>query len=219
MPGDVVAIEAGSVVPADLRLIDAANLRVQEAALTGESEPVDKSVTTIDRDDLALGDRHCMTYSGTEASCERGRGVVVATGVSTELGKIATLLQDVDAEHTPLQARLERVGKQLALAGVAVAAAVAAMGAAAGESASDLVLTAIGVAVAVTPEGLPAVVTFTLAIGAQRMLRRNARNRKLPAVETLASVTVTCSDKTGTLTQNVKPSNEPLLRETRNRRL
>ena len=203
VPGDVVAIEAGSVVPADLRLIDVANLRVQEAALTGESEPVDKSVTALDRDDLALGDRRCMAYSGTEVSYGRGRGVVVATGMSTELGKIATLLQDVDAEHTPLQARLDRVGKQLALAGVAVAAAVVAMGAAAGESASDLVLTAISVAVAVIPEGLPAVVTFTLAIGAQRMLRRNALIRKLPAVETLGSVTVICSDKTGTLTQNV----------------
>jgi len=203
VPGDVVLVEAGSVVPADLRLIESANLRIQEAALTGESEPVDKETGAVDRDDLALGDRRCMAYSGTQVTYGRGSGVVVATGMATELGKIATLLQSVVAEHTPLQIRLDRVGKQLALAGLVVAALVVAMGAIAGESASDLVLTAISVAVAVIPEGLPAVVTFTLAIGAQRMLRRNALIRKLPAVETLGSVTVICSDKTGTLTQNV----------------
>ncbi|MFP5488243.1 MAG: cation-translocating P-type ATPase, partial [Acidimicrobiia bacterium] len=203
VPGDVVVIEAGSVVPADLRLLETANLRVQEATLTGESEPVDKEPQPIDQDDLALGDRRCMAYSGTQVTYGRGTGVVVGTGMRTELGKIATLLQSVVADHTPLQVRLDRVGKQLALAGMVVALLVVAMGALAGESAADLVLTAISVAVAVIPEGLPAVVTFTLAIGAQRMLRRNALIRKLPAVETLGSVTVICSDKTGTLTQNV----------------
>ena len=200
--GDVVQIEAGSVVPADLRLLDAINLRVQESALTGESEPVDKQSAAIDLDDLTLGDRRCMAYSGTQVTYGRGTGVVVATGMATELGRIATLLQGVAVERTPLQERLDRVGKQLAFAGLVVAALVVAMGAVAGESAGDLVLTAISVAVAVIPEGLPAVVTFTLAIGAQRMLRRNALIRKLPAVETLGSVTVICSDKTGTLTQN-----------------
>ncbi len=202
VPGDIVQLEAGSVVPADLRLIEAANLRVEEAALTGESEPADKQTEPIDRDDVPLGDRRCMVYTGTQVTAGRGVGVVVATAMNTELGRIATLLQSVESEPTPLQVRLDRVGKQLALVGVAVAALVVIMGALGGESASDLVLTAISVAVAVIPEGLPAVVTFTLAIGSQRMLRRQALIRKLPAVETLGSVTVICSDKTGTLTQN-----------------
>ncbi len=202
VPGDVVGLEAGTVVPADLRLIEVANLRIEEAALTGESEPVDKHTDAIDGANVALGDRRCMAFSGTQVAAGRGVGVVVATGMSTELGRIATLLQNVQVDDTPLQVRLDRVGKQLALVGVAVAALVVLMGAIGGESASDLVLTAISVAVAVIPEGLPAVVTFTLAIGSQRMLRRNALIRKLPAVETLGSVTVICSDKTGTLTEN-----------------
>ena len=202
VPGDVVHLEAGSVVPADLRLIETASLRVEEAALTGESEPVDKQVKAIDADGVALGDRLNLAFSGTQVVYGRGAGVVVATGMATELGRIATMLQGVVAESTPLQRRLDRVGKQLVVAGLVVAAAVVAMGAAAGESAADLALTAISVAVAVIPEGLPAVVTFTLAIGAQRMLRRNSLIRKLPAVETLGSVTTICSDKTGTLTQN-----------------
>ena len=202
VPGDLVVLDAGNVVPADLRLVEAAGLRIQEAALTGESEPVDKSTEALADEDLALGDRHGMAYAGTQITAGRGRGVVVATGMRTELGRIATLLQGVGSSVTPLQQRLDRVGKQLAVAGVIVAGAVVALGALGGEPLSELVLTAISVAVAVIPEGLPAVVTFTLAIGAQRMLRRNALIRKLPAVETLGSVTVICSDKTGTLTQN-----------------
>ncbi|MCU0259927.1 MAG: cation-translocating P-type ATPase [Ilumatobacteraceae bacterium] len=202
VPGDVVALEAGTVVPADLRLVEVANLRVQEAMLTGESEPIDKQTAALDRDDLALGDRTCLAYSGTQVTYGRGVGLVVETGMGTELGRIASMIQTVAAERTPLQHRLDQVGKQLALVGLVVALLVVVMGAMAGESASDLVLTAISVAVAVIPEGLPAVVTFTLAIGAQRMLRRNALIRKLPAVETLGSVTTICSDKTGTLTQN-----------------
>jgi Ca2+-transporting ATPase len=202
VPGDIVHLDAGTVVPADLRLVEEASLRIEEATLTGESEPIDKQVEPVDRDDLALGDRLCMAYSGTQVAAGRGLGVVVATGMRTELGRIASLLQGVESEQTPLQRRLDRVGKQLALIGVLVALAVVVMGAIAGEAASDLVLTAISVAVAVIPEGLPAVVTFTLAIGSQRMLRRQALIRKLPAVETLGSVTVICSDKTGTLTQN-----------------
>ncbi|MEP1122414.1 MAG: cation-translocating P-type ATPase [Ilumatobacter sp.] len=202
VPGDIVQLDAGSIVPADVRLIQAANLRVEEAALTGESEPADKTTDAIDEDSLPLGDRRGMAYSGTQVTAGRGTGVVVATGMSTELGRIATLLQGVSGEDTPLQARLDKVGKQLALVGVGVAGLVVLMGAIGGEEASELVLTAISVAVAVIPEGLPAVVTFTLAIGSQRMLKRNALIRKLPAVETLGSVTVICSDKTGTLTQN-----------------
>ncbi len=202
MPGDVVILEAGNVVPADLRLVESAALRVQEAALTGESEPVDKGTGALVEPGLAVGDRTNMTYSGTQVTFGRGRGVVIATGMATELGQIASMLQSVAASRTPLQERLDRVGKQLALGGVAVALVVVVLGALAGEPLSELVLTAISVAVAVIPEGLPAVVTFTLAVGAQRMLRRNALIRKLPAVETLGSVTVICSDKTGTLTQN-----------------
>ncbi len=203
VPGDVVALDAGAIVPADLRLLEAASLRVEEAALTGESEPVDKQTDAVEAAETALGDRRCMAYSGTQVAAGRGVGLVVATGMQTELGKIATLLQDVGREDTPLQQRLDRVGKQLAAAGVIVAALVAFMGALAGETAADLALTAISVAVAVIPEGLPAVVTFTLALGAQRMLRRQALIRRLPAVETLGSVTVICTDKTGTLTQNL----------------
>jgi P-type Ca2+ transporter type 2C len=202
VPGDVVLLEAGNVVPADMRLIESAGLRVQEATLTGESEPVDKITDPMSGSELALGDRRNMTYSGTQVTYGRGRGVVVATGMATQLGTIATLLQSVEHTTTPLQQRLDRVGKQLALAGAVVAVLVMILGAVGGEAFSDLILTAISVAVAVIPEGLPAVVTFTLAIGAQRMLRRNALIRKLPAVETLGSVTVICSDKTGTLTQN-----------------
>ena len=202
VPGDIVHLDAGTVVPADLRLVEEASLRIEEATLTGESEPIDKQVEPVDRDGLALGDRLCMAYSGTQVAAGRGQGVVIATGMHTELGRIASLLQGVESEQTPLQRRLDRVGKQLALIGVLVALAVVVMGAIAGEDAADLVLTAISVAVAVIPEGLPAVVTFTLAIGSQRMLRRQALIRKLPAVETLGSVTVICSDKTGTLTQN-----------------
>jgi Ca2+-transporting ATPase len=202
VPGDIVALEAGNVVPADLRLVENANLRIQEAALTGESEPVEKQVAAIPGNGAPLGDRRNMAYLGTQITYGRGTGLVVGTGMDTELGKIATLLQEVVQEETPLQQRLDKVGKQLALGGVIVALLVMVVGALGGEPLGDLVLTAISVAVAVIPEGLPAVVTFTLAIGAQRMLRRQALVRKLPAVETLGSVTTICSDKTGTLTEN-----------------
>jgi P-type Ca2+ transporter type 2C len=202
VPGDIIALEAGNVVPADLRLIESANLRVQEAALTGESEPVEKETAALAKDDLPLGDRRNMAYMGTQVTYGRGVAVVVATGMRTELGTIANLLQNVQHSLTPLQQRLDGVGKQLAVAGVVVALLVMGLGIALGETLADMALTAISVAVAVIPEGLPAVVTFTLALGAQRMLRRNALVRKLPAVETLGSVTTICSDKTGTLTEN-----------------
>lgn len=202
VPGDVVALETGSIVPADARVIAGANLRVQEAMLTGESEAVEKTVDSLPEGDLALGDRRNMVYMGTQVTYGRGVALIVETGLQTELGRIATLIQGVEAEATPLQTRLDRLGKQLALVGALVAVLVLVIGIASGESLFDMLVTAISVAVAVIPEGLPAVVTFTLAVGAQRMLRRNALIRKLPAVETLGSVTVVCSDKTGTLTEN-----------------
>jgi Ca2+-transporting ATPase len=202
VPGDVVLLEAGNAVPADVRFLEAANLRVQEAALTGESQPVDKHAEILEEPNLPLGDRRNMGYMGTTVTYGRGTSVVVATGMATELGGIATLLQDVEGERTPLQNKLDRVGKTLAVVGVIAAALVAGIGLVSGESALEMFLTAISVAVAVVPEGLPAVVTITLALGAQRMLKRQALIRKLPAVETLGSVTVICSDKTGTLTEN-----------------
>jgi Ca2+-transporting ATPase len=200
--GDLVVLEAGNLMPADLRWVETINLRVEEAALTGESEPVEKQVAALERADEALGDRRNMGYCGTRVTYGRGRGLVVGVGMATELGKIASLLTDVKSEPTPLQRRLDSVGKQLAVVGALAALTILAVGVASGESLADMLLTAISVAVAVIPEGLPAVVTFTLARGAQRMLRRDALIRKLPAVETLGSVTTICSDKTGTLTQN-----------------
>ena len=202
VPGDVVVLEAGSAIPADLRLVESNNLMVQEAALTGESEAVDKKINALDKEKLPLGDRVNMAYMGTSVSYGRGTGVVIATGMQTELGRIAELIQEVESQQTPLQRQLAQVGTMLAIAGVIVAILVMISGVLRGEALSDMFLTAVSVAVAVVPEGLPAVVTLTLALGAQRMLRRKALIRKLPAVETLGSVSVICSDKTGTLTEN-----------------
>lgn len=202
VPGDVVLLETGSVVPADVRVLESVNLRVQEAALTGESEPVDKTVEPTAGAGRALGDRTTMAYLGTAVTFGRGRGVVVATGMQTELGHIAELIQDVKHGKTLLQRRLDRLSLVLAGVAVAIAVGVVLTGLARGEEAALIVLTAVSLAVAIVPEGLPAVLTFTLALGAQRMLRRKALVRRLPAVETLGSVTVIASDKTGTLTQN-----------------
>jgi Ca2+-transporting ATPase len=202
VPGDIVLLETGNVVPADLRLVEAVQLKIQEAPLTGESEPIEKIVEPIPVAGLPLGDRRNMAYLGTSVTYGRGRAVVVATGMNTELGRIATLIQEVAPERTPLQRRLDQLAKALAAAGALAAFLVAMVGWWSGEALTDMFLTAVSVAVAVVPEGLPAVVTITLALGAQRMLRRNALIRKLPAVETLGAVTVICSDKTGTLTEN-----------------
>ncbi len=201
-PGDIVLLEAGNLTPADMRLVETVNLRIQEAALTGESEAVEKDANLVFSADAPLGDRRNMAYMGTVVTYGRGVGIVVETGARTELGKIATMLQTVEREATPLQKRLDRLGKALALVGVMIAAVVAVFGLLRGGTLGEMFLVAVSVAVAIVPEGLPAVVTITLALGARRMLARNALIRKLPAVETLGSVTVICSDKTGTLTQN-----------------
>ncbi|MBK8021464.1 MAG: cation-translocating P-type ATPase [Chloroflexi bacterium] len=202
VPGDIVLLEAGSVVPADARLVETANLRVQEASLTGESEPVEKNTATRTDGDAPLGDRHNMVYMGTSVTYGRGTAVVVETGMTTQLGRIAQLIQNVEGEKTPLQRRMDELGVVLIRAALAVMAVAIVVGLIAGDTIQDVLLNGVAIAVAVVPEGLPAVVTIALALGAQRMLKRNALIRKLPAVETLGSVTTICSDKTGTLTQN-----------------
>jgi Ca2+-transporting ATPase len=202
VPGDVVLLEAGNLVPADGRLLEAANLRVQESALTGESEPVEKETAALEGEEIPLGDRVDMVYSSTVVTRGRGQYVVTETGMATELGNIAAMIQAASPEQTPLQRRLNQVGKVLALAALAIVSVVFVLGLLRGEDLELMFLTAVSLAVAAVPEGLPAVVTIALALGAQRMLRRRALIRKLPAVETLGSVTVICSDKTGTLTEN-----------------
>ncbi|MFN8595149.1 MAG: cation-translocating P-type ATPase [Anaerolineae bacterium] len=202
VPGDIVLLEAGNVVPADARLLEATNLRIQEAALTGESEPIEKQTDALRGEDLPLGDRRNLAYMGTIVTYGRGLALIVATGMQTELGRIADLIQDVKDELTPLQRRLDRLGKTIGVIALIVAALIFGLGLLRGEDWRLMIMTAISVAVAAVPEGLPAVVTITLALGAKRMLKRNALIRKLPAVETLGSVTVICSDKTGTLTEN-----------------
>lgn len=202
VPGDILQIETGNVIPADVRLLEAVNLRVQEAALTGESEAVEKHTGALKIDQLPLGDRRNMGYMGTIVAQGRGLALVVATGMQTELGKIADLIQQVPQETTPLQKRLDQLGKNLAVIGVIIAGLIFIIGLWRGDGIRHTLLTAVSVAVAIVPEGLPAVVTITMALGSQRMLARRALIRKLPAVETLGTVTTICSDKTGTLTEN-----------------
>jgi Ca2+-transporting ATPase len=203
VPGDLVLLEAGNVVPADGRIVESAGLRIQEAVLTGESEAVEKRSAAIAGDGvLALGDQANMAFMGTSVTYGRGQLLVTATGMATELGRVADLLQGVGQVVTPLQRRLNRLGRVLALAALVVVVAIFAFGVLLGEDWKLMFMTSVSMAVAVVPEGLPAVVTIALALGAQRMLRRRALIRRLPAVETLGSVTVICSDKTGTLTEN-----------------
>ena len=202
VPGDIIQVEAGDAVPADARLIEAVNLRVEEASLTGESIPTEKQSETLTLEDIPLGDRLNMLYMGTAVTYGRGAAVIVETGMRSELGRIAEMIQSVPSEQTPLQKRMAGLGRSLALAALIIVAVVFGLGVLRGGDVNELFFTAIALGVAAVPEGLPAVVTISLALGAQRMLRRQALIRKLPAVETLGSVTVICSDKTGTLTEN-----------------
>jgi Ca2+-transporting ATPase len=202
VPGDIVLLRAGDRVPADVRLAEAVNLQVDEAALTGESVPVEKHTGPLDRLDLAIADRRNMAYAGTVATYGRGRAVVAATAMNTEFGRIARMLQTVESGKTPLQQNLNRVGRTLAIAAFGVVAVIVALGLLRGQPFIEMLVFGIALAVAVVPEALPAVVTISLAIGVQRMVKRNALMRRLPAVETLGSTSVICSDKTGTLTRD-----------------
>lgn len=214
VPGDIVLLEAGGQVPADGRLLEGANLRVREAALTGEAQPVSKNAQVVLDADVPLGDRANSMFQGTEVLQGRGVMVVTATGMNTELGRVAALLQGVENEPTPLQRRMSFLGNVLVSGALILVAIVVLLSVTntpdgwsrllAGDftALQEPLQVSLSMAVAVVPEGLPAVITVTLAIGTQRMVRRNALIRKLPAVETLGSVTTICSDKTGTLTQN-----------------
>ena len=200
VPGDVVELAAGHQVPADVRLIEATDLRMNEATLTGESLPVSKTAHTILHNQTALADRNNMAYKGTTVAAGLGRGVVTATGAATEVGRIGTLVADVDVQRTPLERRLDALGRRLVWLTLAVAALVAGLGAWQGASIALMLQTGIALAVAAVPEALPAVATIALAVGMRRMAARHALVRRLPAVESLGSTTVICTDKTRTLT-------------------
>ncbi|NLI11175.1 MAG: calcium-transporting P-type ATPase, PMR1-type [Peptococcaceae bacterium] len=212
VPGDIVVLEEGDRVPADLRLLKTSSLEIEESALTGESLPVPKVETTLSGQDLALGDTFNMAYLGTVVTRGRGSGIVVHTGMATEMGQIAGMIQEAGQETTPLQRRLSQLGRWLVSFCLLICAVVVVVGILRGEEAYQMFLAGVSLAVAAIPEGLPAIVTVALAIGVQRMIKRNAIIRKLPAVETLGCATVICSDKTGTLTQNEMTVREVVIR-------
>ncbi|WP_146005342.1 cation-translocating P-type ATPase, partial [Fischerella thermalis] len=202
VPGDIIQLDAEDIVPADCRVLESVGLRVQETTLTGVSEPTDKQPQTLSQAGLPLSDRHNMVYMGTVVTYGQGQAVVTETGMKTEIGRVASMVQAVEAEPTPLQKRLDELGRGLAIASLGIVAVILVLGMLRGEDWKIMLLTAITLVVAALPEGLPAVVTIALALGARQMLKRQALIRNLPTVETLGSVTVICSGKTGTLTEN-----------------
>lgn len=202
IPGDIVLLDAGDIIPGDLRLIESSNLKIEEASLTGESVPVEKRANENYEEEVSLGDRHNMAYTSTIVTYGRGKGVVVATGHDSEIGKIATMIQSFEREATPLQRKLNQLGKVLGITTIIICIMVFGIGLLQGREALEMMMVAISLAVAAIPEGLPAIVTIVLAIGMNRMVKRHAIVKKLLAVETLGCTTVICSDKTGTLTQN-----------------
>ncbi|MCC7352171.1 MAG: cation-translocating P-type ATPase [Anaerolineae bacterium] len=202
VPGDIVLLETGNYIPADVRLVEAVNLKIEEAALTGESVPTEKRADVVLDREIPLGDRRNTAYMSTVVTYGRGRGVVVATGMSTQIGLIAQMIQSYEEEPTPLQVKLDQLGKTLGWAALVICGLVFVVGIIQRRDPLEMFLTAVSLAIAAVPEGLPAIVTICLALGMQRMIRRHALLRRLPAVETLGSATAICSDKTGTLTQN-----------------
>ena len=202
VPGDIVILETGDYVPADLRIIEAVNLKSQESALTGESVPVEKMAAKIEDEKIGIGDRVNMLFSSSLITYGRGKAVVVETGMNTEVGKIADIINTAEEQGTPLQQKLNKLGKTLGIVALAICAVIFVVGLLYGKEPIHMFMTAVSLAVAAIPEGLPAVFTIVLASGVQRMVKRNAIVKKLPAVETLGSASVICSDKTGTLTQN-----------------
>ncbi|HCO18675.1 MAG TPA: ATPase, partial [Tissierellales bacterium] len=202
VPGDLVILETGDIIPADLRLVESSNLKVEEASLTGESVPVEKRAQETYSEEVSLGDRHNMAYMSTIITYGRGRGIVVETAEGTEIGKIAAMIQTFEEEPTPLQRKLNQLGKVLGMTTIAVCVAVFGIGLLQGREILEMFMISISLAVAAIPEGLPAIVTIVLAIGMNKMVERNAIVKKLLAVETLGATSVICTDKTGTLTQN-----------------
>lgn len=203
VPGDIVLLEAGDVIPADMRLIESASLKIEEAALTGESVPVEKNITILDKVDIGIGDRLNMGYMNSNVTYGRGVGVIVGTGMNTEVGKIANMLAQADETNTPLKEDLNKLGKTLSIVILGICVIMFGIGMLrGGHTWIEMLLTSVSLAVAAIPEGLPAIVTIILALGTQKMAKRNALVRKLPAVETLGSTDIICSDKTGTLTLN-----------------
>lgn len=202
VPGDIVVLDTGDYIPADLRIIEAINLKAQEASLTGESLPVEKETEKIENEETGIGDRVNMAFSSSLVTYGRGKGIVVETGMTTEVGKIAGMINSTEKQETPLQTKLNKLGKTLGIAALAICVFIFLIGLIQGKEPIHMFMTAVSLAVAAIPEGLVAVSTIVLAIGVQKMVKKNAIVKRLPAVETLGSATVICSDKTGTLTQN-----------------